>query len=155
MSRSTKLAAIAAASIAAVAATATPASAWTAGPFTATLSGNMTIIAGVTATCTSSTLGGTITTGGALSFTSAVFGGCGVGVNATNLPWSGSLTGGVATITGFRVSAIGCTYGGNLTGTYTGSAFPTTVSFTNVTVNKISGLFCPASATVTANYVFS
>ncbi|MEU5878760.1 hypothetical protein [Spirillospora sp. NPDC047279] len=159
MSRKTKLAATSVAALAAaatVAVPATPAMAWTAGPVTANLSGTMTINAGVAATCTSSTLGGTIATNGALSITSASVGGCGVTVTPQALPWSGSLSGGVATLSGFRMSAIGCSYGGSLTGSYSGADnLPVTVTFTNQTVNKVSGLFCPSSATITATYVFS
>ncbi|MDL4819685.1 hypothetical protein [Actinomadura opuntiae] len=159
MSRIKKLAAIASTSAAAtavaVAATAAPALAWTAGPFTAKLSGTMTINAGIPASCTGSTLGGTITTAGALSVTSASITGCGVTVTPQNLPWSGSLSGGNATLSGFSVSAVGCTYGGTIHGTYSGSTFPVTVSFTNQTVPKTSGFLCPSSATLTAKYVFS
>ncbi|MFB4311582.1 hypothetical protein [Actinomadura sp. GTD37] len=158
MSRIKKPAAIAsitAAAAVAVAMTATPALAWTAGPFTATLNGNMTINAGVSATCTSSTLSGTIASDGTLTITAASVGGCGVTVTPQNLPWSGKLAGGTATLSGFAMSAIGCTYGGNLSGSFTGSDLPVTATFANQTVNKTSGLLCPGSATVTAKYDFA
>jgi hypothetical protein len=161
LSRIKKIAAIASTSAAAtaiaVAATAAPALAWTAGPFTADLSGTMTINAGVPASCTGSTLGGTIATDGTLSVTSASISGCGVDVTPQNLPWSGSLSGGTATLSGFSVSAIGCTYGGSITGSYSGGdTLPATVTFSNQTVQKTAGSFiCPSSATLTATYVFS
>ncbi|MEO3781942.1 hypothetical protein ABGB12_01320 [Actinocorallia sp. B10E7] len=155
MSRTAKLAAIAAASAAAVAMTAAPAAAWPNADVSGVLSGNMVIDAGVEATCTGSTLNGTIDSNGALTITSASVSGCGVTVTASNLPWSGSFSGSTATINGFRMSAIGCTYGGTLTGSLSGSTLPATVTFSDVTVNKISGFFCPGSATVSATYVFS
>lgn len=158
LSRTTKTAALASAFAAAaltVAVTATPAMAWTAGDFTATLNGTMTIDAGIPASCTSSTLSGTIAADGALSITSASVGGCGVDVTPQNLPWSGSLNNGVATISGFSMSAIGCTYAGSITGSFTGTDLPVTATFTEQTVNKTSGIFCPGSATVTAAYDFA
>ncbi len=158
LSRTTKLATIASASAAAalaLAVTATPALAWTAGNFTATLNGTMTIDAGVSASCTSSTLKGTIASDGTLSITSATVDGCGVTVTPKALPWSGKLDNGVATINGFAMDAIGCTYGGNLTGGFTGTDLPVTATFANQTVNRTSGLFCPASATITAKYDFA
>lgn len=158
LSRTTKFAALATTSAAAalaLAVTATPAMAWTAGPFTATLNGTMTIDAGIPASCTSSTLTGTIAADGSLTIAKATVGGCGVDVQAQNLPWSGSLNNGVASINGFSVSAIGCTYGGNLTGSFTGSDLPVTATFANQTVNKTSGVICPSTATVTAKYDFA
>ncbi|NKZ04712.1 hypothetical protein [Actinomadura latina] len=158
MSRTKKPAAIAsitAAAAVAVAMTATPALAWTAGGFTATLNGTMTIDAGVSASCTSSTLSGTIASDGTLSVTSASVGGCGVTVTPKNLPWSGKLDNGVATINGFAMSAIGCTYGGNLSGSFSGTDLPVSATFANQTVQKQSGWLCPGSATVTATYDFA
>ncbi|TDC82666.1 hypothetical protein [Actinomadura sp. 7K507] len=158
MSRTKKLAALASTTAAAaltVAVTATPAMAWTAGDFTATLNGNMIIDAGIAAECTDSTLGGTIDANGNLTITSASVDGCGVGVTPEGLPWSGSLSNGVATFTGFSMSAIGCTFGGNLTGSFTGTDLPVSATFTEQTVNKTSGFFCPSSATVTATYDFA
>ncbi|WP_141577858.1 hypothetical protein [Actinomadura sp. WMMA1423] len=159
MSRTTKFAAIATAAAAAtatVALSASPALAVTPGTFTANLNGTMTINAGVTATCTSSTLKGSVASNGtSASYTSATAGGCGVTVTPSGLPWSGSFSGGVAKINSFKMSAIGCTYSGNLTGSYTGTNFPLTVSFVNQTVTKTSGLLCPSSATVTAKYNYT
>ncbi|TDD92152.1 hypothetical protein E1293_01160 [Actinomadura darangshiensis] len=158
MSRTTKTAAIASAFAATAltfAVTATPAMAWTAGDFTATLNGTMTIDAGIPATCTGSTLSGTIAEDGTLSVTSASVSGCGVDVTPENLPWSGSLAGGVATLSGFSMSAIGCTFGGSITGAYTGTDLPITATFTEQTVNKTSGVLCPSSATLTATYDFA
>jgi hypothetical protein len=159
LSRTTKTAAVASAAAAATLAfglTAAPALAVTPGTFTANLNGTMTINAGVSATSTSSTLKGSVAADGTTaSYTSASAGGCGVTVTPGALPWSGSFSGGVAKINGFSMSAVGCTYGGNLTGTYTGTNFPLTVSFVNQTVNKTSGLFCPSSATVTAKYDYT
>ncbi|OLT11993.1 hypothetical protein BJF79_04155 [Actinomadura sp. CNU-125] len=67
-----------------------------------------------------------------------------------------SLSNGVATFSGFSMSAIGCTFGGNLTGSYSGGeTFPVTATFTEQTVQKTSGFLCPSSATVTASYTFS
>jgi hypothetical protein len=158
LSRTTKLAAVASAASAAALAvglTASPAMAWTEGPFTATLNGTMTIDAGVAASCTGSTLSGTIAADGTLTVTSASVEGCGVTVTPENLPWSGSLNNGVATFSGFSMSAIGCTYGGTLTGSFTGSDLPVSAAFVEQTVNKTSGLLCPSSATVTATYDFA
>ncbi|MEU8798680.1 hypothetical protein [Spirillospora sp. NPDC048819] len=159
MSRTTKkLAAIAsttAAAALAVAVTATPALAWTAGNFTATLNGNMVIDAGIAAECTDSTLTGTIDAAGNLTITDASVSGCGVTVTPEGLPWSGSLNNGVASINGFSMSAIGCTYGGNISGSFTGTDLPVTATFTEQTVAKTSGWLCPGSATVTATYDFN
>ncbi|NVI88732.1 hypothetical protein [Actinomadura sp. BRA 177] len=158
MSRIKKPAAIAsitAAAAVAVAMTATPALAWTAGGFTATLNGPMVINAGVSVSCTSSTLSGTIASDGTLSITSASVGGCGVTVTPKNLPWSGKLDNGAASINNFAMEATGCTYGGNLNGSFTGTDLPVTATFANQTVNKTSGWLCPGSATVTATYDFA
>ncbi|TDB96618.1 hypothetical protein [Actinomadura sp. 7K534] len=159
MSRTKKLAVLASTTAAAavtVAMTATPAMAWTAGNFTATLNGTMVINAGIPAECTGSTLSGTIDANGNLTITSASVSGCGVTVTPNNLPWSGSLNNGVAKLNGFSMSAIGCTYGGNLTGSFTGANnLPVTANFANQTVNRTSGWLCPGSATVTAKYNFA
>jgi hypothetical protein len=158
LSRTTKTAALGSAFAAAaltVAVTATPALAWTAGDFTATLNGTMTIDAGIPASCTGSTLSGTIAEDGTLSVTSATVEGCGVDVTPQDLPWSGSLNDGVATISGFSVSAIGCTYAGSISGSFTGSDLPVSATFPPQTVDKTSGLLCPSSATITATYDFA
>ncbi|MGP4027012.1 hypothetical protein [Actinomadura sp. 3N407] len=158
MSRTTKLATIAstaAAAALAIGVTATPAMAWTAGDFTATLNGNMTIDAGIAAECTDSTLTGTIDANGNLTITDASVSGCGVTVTPQGLPWDGSLNNGVASINGFSMSAIGCTYGGDISGSFTGTDLPVTATFTEQTVGKTSGWFCPGSATVTAAYDFN
>ncbi|MFG2007191.1 hypothetical protein ACGFNU_49380 [Spirillospora sp. NPDC048911] len=160
MSRTKKLAAVSAATVAAacaVAVSTAPAHAEAVVPISATLSGNMTINAGLNFTCTSSTLTGTLDdVSGALSITTASVGGCGVTVTASNFPWTGSLAGGNVTISGFRISAAGCVYGGSLSGTYPVGPLPVTVSFKDAPVSKISGSFlCPSTAKLTANYVFS
>lgn len=161
MSRTVKLAAVAAASVAAVALTATPALAWTGGAFSGSLAEPMTISAGsISATCTTSDLTGTITADGTTSISGATFEGCGATVTAQNLPWPGSLSNGTATISSFQVTAnvsgINCAYGGSLTGTYAGSASPVTVTFDNVSVPKVSGSFlCPGSGNVTATYTLT
>lgn len=158
MSRTGKLASLASVAAAAaitVAATATPALAWTAGDFTATLDGTMVIDAGIPAECTGSTLSGSIDADGNLTITDASVSGCGVTVTPQNLPWSGSLDGGVATLSGFSMSAVGCTFGGTLTGSFTGTDLPVTAQFVEQTVNRTSGFLCPGSATVTATYDFN
>lgn len=158
MSRTKKLAALASTTAAAaltVAVTATPAMAWTAGDFTATLNGTMIIDAGIPAECTGSELSGTIDADGNLTITDASVSGCGVTVEAEGLPWSGSLDNGVASLSGFSMSAIGCTYGGDITGSFTGTDLPVTATFTEQTVSKSSGWFCPGSATITAAYDFN
>ncbi|WP_165958844.1 hypothetical protein [Actinomadura sp. KC345] len=158
MSRTKKLAALASTTAAAaltVAVTATPALAWTPGDFTATLNGNMVIDAGIAAECTDSTLSGTIDADGNLTITSASVSGCGVTVTPEGLPWSGSLSGGVASFNGFSMSAVGCTFGGDITGSFTGTDLPVTATFTEQTVNRTSGFLCPGSATVTATYDFA
>ncbi|NDU77503.1 hypothetical protein GWI34_33515 [Actinomadura sp. DSM 109109] len=161
MSRTTKIAAIASTAIAAatgtVALTASPALAVNTGPFTATLNGTMVIDAGIQASCTSSVLKGTVLTGGVnASYTSASAGGCGVTVTPGNLPWSGTFSGTTVTINSFSMSAIGCTYGGNLTGTMSSPNFPFTATFTNQVVPKTGGSFiCPSSAKITAKYNYT
>ncbi|GGU91084.1 hypothetical protein GCM10010182_02330 [Actinomadura cremea] len=159
MSRISKKAAFFATTAAAaltVTMTATPALAWPAGNFTATLDGTMVIDAGIPASCTDSTLSGTIAADGTLSVTSASVSGCGVTVTPVGLPWSGSLSGGVASFDGFQMSAIGCTFGGDISGSYSGGeTFPVTASFTEQTVDRTAGWLCPSSATITASYTFS
>ncbi|GAA4341812.1 hypothetical protein BJY14_002301 [Actinomadura luteofluorescens] len=158
MSRTTKIAAVASAAVAAtatatVALTASPALAVNTGSFTATLNGTMVIDAGVPASCTSSVLKGTVLSGGVnASYTSASAGGCGVTVTPGALPWSGTFSGTTVKINNFSMSAIGCTYGGTLTGTASATNFPFTATFTNQVVPKTSGLLCPSSAKITAKY---
>ncbi|GGQ08095.1 hypothetical protein BKA00_007469 [Actinomadura coerulea] len=158
MSRTTKIAAIAAAAVAAtgtVALTASPAMAVNTGSFTATLNGTMVIDAGIPASCTSSVLKGTVLSGGVnATYTSATAGGCGVTVTPGALPWTGSsFSGTTVKINNFQMSAIGCVYGGTLTGTASATNFPFTATFTNQVVPKLSGSFiCPSSAKITAKY---
>jgi hypothetical protein len=155
MSRTAKLAAVVAASAAAVAVTASPALAWTNGTFTATSSALVVKVSGSTvATCTGSVLKGTINTAGVFKVTSATATGCGVTVTPTGLPWNGSITGGTGTITAFKMTALGCTYTGNLSGTATGAAPPSTVVFANQPVSGSGGL-CFNNVTVSATYVFT
>ncbi|GAA4056266.1 MULTISPECIES: hypothetical protein [Actinomadura] len=159
MSRVTKLAAITATSAAAVALTATAASAdsWTNGPFTAKANSNSLVVkvGGTTvATCSGSTLSGSMTNTGAFSVTGANATGCGVTVTPTGFPWSGSFTSGTTKINGFKMTALGCTYTGNLSGPYTGTAPPATVTFTNQPVTG-SGLLCASNVTVSVTYVFT
>ena len=159
LSRTRKLAALASATAAAalaVAATATPALAWTAGDFTAELNGTMVIDAGIPASCTDSTLSGTVDADGNLTITDASVDGCGVTVTPQNLPWSGKLDDatGTASISGFSMSAIGCTFGGNITGGFTGSDLPVSATFTDQTVSKTGFCFIN-SAKITATYDFA
>jgi hypothetical protein len=157
MSRRAKLAALAvAASTGAVVLTAAaPAMAWTNGTFSASSSSLVVKVSGSTvATCTGSTLSGTINTSGAFSVTSATATGCGVTVTPTGFPWSGSISGSSASLSGFKMTALGCTYSGNLSGTATGSAPPSTVTFTDQPVSG-SGFFCFSNVTVSASYVFT
>jgi hypothetical protein len=155
MSRSAKLAAIAAASVAGVAMTASPALAWTNGTFTATTSSLVVKVSGSpVATCTGSVLKGPINTAGVFTVTSATATGCGVTVTPTGFPWSGSFSGGNATISGFKMTAVGCTYSGSLSGPATGAAPPATVTFTDRPVSG-TGLFCFSNVTVSATYVFT
>jgi hypothetical protein len=160
LSRTKKLAALAsttaAAAAIAVAATAAPAFAWTDTPYTANLSGTMTIDAGTAVTCSGSTLSGDLSADGSFTVDNAAISGCPAGVTPENLPWSGSLSGGTATISGFSVSALGCTYGGSITGTYSGGdSLPATVTFTDQTVNAQSGFCLVQSVSLSATYVFS
>ncbi|MEO5878246.1 MAG: hypothetical protein ABIS86_20335 [Streptosporangiaceae bacterium] len=155
MSRSTKLAAITAASAGAVLLMASPALAWTNGTFTANTSALVVKVSGTTvATCTGSVLKGTIATTGVFKVTSATATGCGVSVTPTGLPWNGKFVGGTATITAFKMTALGCTYTGNLTGSVTGAQPPATVTFTNQAVSG-SGFFCASNVTVSGTYVFT
>ncbi|MFA1544803.1 hypothetical protein [Actinomadura chokoriensis] len=163
MSRTTKFAAVAASAAAAATAvvglTAAPALAVTPGTFTATLQGNMVINAGVSViTCTSSVLKGAVAANGATTtYTSATIGGCGVTVTPGGLPWSGSISGGLVKINGFKMRVLDCLYGGTLTGTYppTTVNFPLTVTFSNQVVPKSGGSLCSSSATVTATYKYT
>ncbi|OLT23189.1 hypothetical protein BJF79_01875 [Actinomadura sp. CNU-125] len=158
MSYRTKITAIAATFAAAaftVTATATPALAWTPGPFTATLNGDVVIDAGIPATCTDSTLSGTVDSDGDLTITAAGVDGCGVQVTPTGLPWTGSIADGTAVFTGFTMSAIGCTYRGDLTGTYNATDIPGTASFTDQPATRTSGFLCPSSVTISAAYDFT
>lgn len=155
MSRIAKLAAVGASAAAVVAMTAAPAAAWTNGSYTANLSGNMTIksTSGSTlANCTGSTLKGNITTAGAYNVATATATGCGVTVTPKNLSgWNGTISGSTATLNGFQMSAAGCTYGGNLAGTSTG----TNAVFVDQVVNSISGFCLISSVKVTATYNFT
>lgn len=156
MSRIAKLAAVGAASAAAVAMTAAPAAAWTNGSYTANLSGNMTIKSAdgntTLANCTGSTLTGTMNTAGSFNVATANATGCGVGVTPKNLSsWSGSISGTSASLNGFQMAAAGCTYGGNLSGTSTG----TNAIFVNQTVTAISGFCLIGSVKVSATYNFT
>ncbi|GAA3231984.1 hypothetical protein [Actinocorallia longicatena] len=155
MHRIVKLAAIAAASTAAVAVTASPALAWTNGPYHATTSALVVKVSGSpVATCTGSVLSGTMTTAGTFTVTAASATGCGVTVTPTGFPWSGSFSGGNATISNFKMSALGCTYAGSLSGPATGAMPPATVTFTDRPVSG-TGLFCFSNVTVSATYVFT
>ena len=170
MSRTKTMAMATAAAATAALAIASPASAWTGGAITANLSSPLTVNSTIgTATCTSSTLNGSVTAAGALTVSSASIGGCtgtfSISVTPTNLPWGGTLGTSSATITGFRVSAnvgvlggITCIYGGNLSGAISGSAPSLKATFSNVTVNKISSgshWFCPGSATIGGAYTIT
>ncbi|WP_157963800.1 hypothetical protein [Actinocorallia populi] len=164
MSRIAKFAVIAAASAAAVAVSAVPASAWTGGSVTAGLAPGTSLVVSIggspVANCNTADLTGSITAGGALNVSSANIADCDNGVVATaqNLPWGGNLTdpSGASSLTGFRVSAkwmgLTCVYGGNIAGTNDTSP---TATFTNQTVNKVSGFLCPGSAQVSAQFAFS
>lgn len=120
-------------------------------------------------TCTSSTLGGTVTTGGALTIASASFTDCGdTTVTAQNLPWTGgsfdSTTAvpggrdGTVTIGGFRVRAVVSVFG--ITCIYAGTVVADGTNNTDldVTINRSlakqsgSSFLCPANANVTAAY---
>lgn len=161
MSRIIKLAAVAAAAAAAITASSSVASAST--PFTATLASGTTLdvsIGGsVVASCTTATLSGSFSTANDFQVTSANINGCGVSVTPQNLPWTGTIdNSGNITITGFRVSALVCTYGSasnTLTGTGGGGLpFSTTLSGS---IDRVSGVswLCPTPAGVTASYNFS
>ncbi|MDX6743965.1 hypothetical protein [Actinocorallia sp. A-T 12471] len=120
-------------------------------------------------TCTSSTLGGSVTSGGALTISAATFTDCGdTTVTAQNLPWTGgsfdSTTAGpggrdgTVTIQGFRVRAVVSVF--NITCIYAGTV--TANGFNNadldVTINQSlskqsgSSFLCPGTANVTAAY---
>ncbi|WP_106401116.1 hypothetical protein [Actinocorallia populi] len=171
MSRIKTLALASAAATTAALALAAPASAWTGGPITATLSQPLTIESSIGGgTCTTSTLGGSVTPAGALTVNSASITGCSgdfpITVTTQNLPWGGNLGGTTASITGFRVSAaitvpifgnITCIYGGNLSGSLSGSAPSVTATFdTSVSkVNSGSHFFCPGTADITGQYTIT
>ncbi|MEO3783979.1 hypothetical protein ABGB12_11645 [Actinocorallia sp. B10E7] len=170
MSRTKTLALATATAAAAALAIASPASAWTGGAITANLSSPLTVNSSIgTATCTSSTLNGSVTADEVLTVSSASIGGCtgtfSISVTPTNLPWGGTLGANSVSITGFQVSAnvgvfggITCIYGGSLNGSVTGSAPTLQASFSNVTVNKVSSgshWFCPGSATISGGYTIT
>ncbi|MFI6517480.1 hypothetical protein ACIBF1_18140 [Spirillospora sp. NPDC050679] len=117
-------------------------------------------------TCTSSTLGGTVTSGGALTVSSATFTGCeDITVTAQSLPWSGSFDNttavpggreGTVTINGFRVKAVvfgvNCIYAGTVVADGNNN---TSVDIAiNQTLAKQTGsnFLCPSTATVNASY---
>ncbi|MEO3784269.1 hypothetical protein ABGB12_13120 [Actinocorallia sp. B10E7] len=161
MSRISHAAVTAATALAAVTVAASPASAWTGGSTSAGLSSPIEMLVGTArTTCLSSTLSGTITASGALSITSALFANCmhaigSITVFAQNLPWSSYLSGGLTALAGVRLNIATCIYGGNLTGTYTGSASPVAASFSG-TLTKVSGpLYCPNTTTFSSAYVFT
>jgi len=161
MSRTTRLAAVAAASAAAVTLTASPALAWTGGAVSATLVSPLTVSLGSTS-CSSSTLSGSVNAAGALTINTAAISGCtGTSIIPQNLPWGGNITngGGPATLTGFRMSIMWlggtCVYGGTLKGTNTaksGTPPTITLTFINQVLNKISGGFCPSTITISVTY---
>lgn len=170
MSRTKTLALATAAATTAALTLASPALAWTGGSISASLSQDLVIDSSIGGgTCTTSSLGGSITSAGALTISSASITNCTgdypITVTTQNLSWGGSLSGGVATITGFRVSAvitvplfgnITCIYGGDLSGTYTGTS-PVVASF-NTSVNKVnsgSHWFCPSTADVSGQYTIT
>jgi len=141
MSRTPRLAAVAAASAAAVALTASPALAWTGGAVSAST--------GPVGSCANVVLNGSVTPAGALTVAAVSFISCTPQPVPQSLPWAGSITdgGGAATL-GVRVSVPTpggpCTYGGTLTGTNTAAPAPVTISFPVQTINKVAGSFlCP------------
>ncbi|GAA0968230.1 hypothetical protein GCM10009550_73230 [Actinocorallia libanotica] len=120
-------------------------------------------------TCPFSSLNGTITASGGLNLTTATFNACTfsgpppVTVTAYYLPWSGSLSGGSATLNVPRLALlidvgkpVLCIYYGSLAGTYTGTASPLTVSFSG-TLNKTatSPFLCSSTVTFSSRYVFA
>ena len=143
MSRTTRLAVVAAASAATVAMTASPALAWTGGAVSAST--------GPVGGCTNVVLNGSLSPAGALSVSTASFIGCTPPAVPQNLPWSGSLTNGGGTATlNVRVSTtmlgMTCVYGGTLTGTNTPGPSPLTIYFPAQVLSKVGGGFlCPAS----------
>lgn len=142
------------------------------GSVTGTLIGNLVILGGGTTTCTSSTLGGTVSSSGPLTLSSASVSGCSgtaSSITPQNLPWSGSVTwansplrDGTISISGFTMRAtvfgVNCTYGGNVVvpvwnGNHSLRPKPANgeaqVDLGGVVINKTAGIFlCPASATI-------
>ncbi|WP_106403356.1 hypothetical protein [Actinocorallia populi] len=141
MSRVKILMAAAVTAVTAVSVTASPASAWPAGDLTATLEEDLSFTWALgTDTCTSSALEGSITSGGAITIDTAVFGGCTGTISSIealpvsspsartawpNLFWSWNLTptsgynyDGLLSVTGFRV-AIRLNVLGGITCVYT------------------------------------
>lgn len=183
----TSLSALALAMPSAFAATTTIHSGSTSGPayaggVVATNLGNVTVSTSLGgASCSSSTMTGTINSDGTgLSVSAATFGGCtgplgSVTVTAQSLPWNGGSVvygpvpggeDGTITLANFSVKAnfsgINCTYGGTLSGpgyNADNTARPDTTvdqaqaKINAATVSKTSGSFlCPGTATVTAAY---
>ncbi|MEO3784025.1 hypothetical protein ABGB12_11885 [Actinocorallia sp. B10E7] len=156
-----------------VLALASPASALYAGNIQATLLGTMSTSLG--AGCSTSTLSGSLASGGGLTISGATFGSCsGATVTAQNLSWTGSITApgtppadGKVTINGFKIKAVAiigtCYYGGNLSATAFNGTNPNRpvtsnnqfqIYLNNASASKQSGssFLCPGSASVTAAY---
>jgi len=123
--------------------------------------------------CSTSTVGGTITTdhgsgaGGGGPISSAAWSGCGLGNSAAanNLPWTGlDVTDndadgvGEATISGVDVTvkALGGLISCRYTGTLTGSYDPTNGHLDlSSSLSSSSGGLCPSSASVSGTYVLT
>ncbi|MCD0453666.1 hypothetical protein LO762_31440 [Actinocorallia sp. API 0066] len=177
MARIHRVAAVVGAAALASAALATPAraagtvinwdtSAAYSGTATAQLTGNLVISGGGTTTCTSSSLGGSVTSGGALTISSASVTGCSGTASAITpqgLSWSGSVNyvsptapQGTVVLNGFSMRAtvlgVNCTYGANITAPATnpvGGDYAK-VSLAGITIPKTAGIFlCPGSASIT------
>ncbi|ROO84120.1 hypothetical protein EDD29_1637 [Actinocorallia herbida] len=131
----------------------------------AALSGSLVISGGGTTTCTSSTLGGTVTSAGALTISSASVTGCSgtasaitpLGLNWTGaVNYTGTPTDGTVTLNGFSMRAtvlgVNCTYGANITAPASNpvGAGQAKVTLSGITIPKTAGIFlCPSSATIT------
>lgn len=145
---------------------ASPASAWVGGSFTGANSGPVTFQSSpLSVGCSASSLSGSVTPAGALSVGST-FNGCftlygsPATVTASALPWSGTLSGGSISITGYTVTistgSLFCGYKATLSGFYFGTASPVTAVFSNKTLTQSSGSSaCPPTITFNATYTLT
>lgn len=141
------------------------------GSATATLAGGPLVVDSTLGptNCTTAGLGGSVTSAGALTISSAAVSGCtglASAVTPQGLNWTGTVdftnppNNGTITLNGFQMRAtvkigvftVNCVYGGNISAAATNpvGAGNAKVSLAGITIPKISGALCPGSADITA-----